>query len=155
AETGSRAESHMQLVKFLKNDWPPITWLPRIAFEVEYRLACSGQLYNRRVLTADWTKEPAARVLLRKPVELFVASQPFDDYPQELCARLKVYYVEETRRPTNSESGVPVTQSKLSIPGDEIIEDLCAILTLLSRRLISVVGKIRERRSESESIEPG
>jgi hypothetical protein len=51
-------------------DWP--TWEPYIAFEVEYRLACSGVLYNRRVITADWRKSDASRILLREPVELFV-----------------------------------------------------------------------------------
>ena len=60
------------------------------AFEVEYRLSCSGELYNRNIKTGDWRKSDATRILLRTPFELFVASDPFDDYPQELCARLVV-----------------------------------------------------------------
>lgn len=54
---------------------------------VEHRLLCSGELYNRRVITYDWRKSDVTRVLLRKPCELFVASQPFAAYPQELCIR--------------------------------------------------------------------
>jgi hypothetical protein len=53
---------------------------PAKSVEVEYRLACSGELYNRNVLTADWRKSDVTRILLRTPFELFVASQPFAHY---------------------------------------------------------------------------
>jgi hypothetical protein len=66
--------------------------------EVEYRLACSGELYNRKVLTADHRKGDITRVLLRSPIELFVASQPFSDYPQELCARMKIGQITEREK---------------------------------------------------------
>ena len=65
---------------------------------VEYRLACSGEFYNRRVETFDWRKSDITRVLLRGPFELFVASQPFDSYPQELCMRLNLAVVTEQGR---------------------------------------------------------
>ena len=113
--------------------------------EVEYRLACSGELYDRRVITADWRKSDITRVLLREPFELFVTSRPFDDYPQELCARLKLSYVAEEHDLRGFKS------TSVFLPDDEIIEDLCSILSLLARRLISVVGKIRERRPERDS----
>jgi hypothetical protein len=116
------------------------------AVEVEYRLACSGELYNRRVGTADWRKSDITRVLLREPFELFVASRPFDDYPQELCARLKLSYVTEKQE----SRGVDFISNFL--PDNEIMEDLCSILSLLARRLISVGGKVRERRAERDTV---
>ena len=57
--------------------------------DVEYRLACSGELCNRKVRTFDHTKSDASRILLREPLELFVVGHPFDKYPQELCVRLE------------------------------------------------------------------
>jgi hypothetical protein len=122
----------MYLVEFLKG------LIPR-DIEVEYRLACSGELY-RRGGTADWRKNDIARVLLREPFELFVASEPFNDYPQELCARLKL-----------SENQEPRGVHFIFLPDSEIVEDLCSILGLLARRLISVVGKVRERRAERDT----
>jgi hypothetical protein len=105
------------------------------AVEVEYRLACSGALYNRNIKTGDWRKSDATRVLLRTPFELFVASHPFDNYPQELCARLVV------NRAIESDGSF----TRGFLPDEYVIEDLCSLLTLLSRRLITPVGKIRER----------
>jgi hypothetical protein len=105
------------------------------AIEVEYRLACSGALYNRNIKTGDWRKSAATRVLLRSPFELFVASHPFDDYPQELCARLVI------NRAIESDQSF----TRGFLPDEDVIEDLCSLLTLLSRRLITPVGKTRER----------
>ncbi len=123
----------MHLVEFLKGLQPRDSESLQGAVEVEYRLACSGELYNRRVETADRRKCDSTRVLLRRePFELFVASRPFDDYPQELCARLKLSDVN-------------------FLPDSEIVEDLCSILSLLARRLISVVGKVRERHAEHDT----
>ncbi len=128
----------MHLVEFLRGSQPPDSE----SVEVEYRLACSGELYNRKVVTADWRKSDITRVLLRAPFELFVASQPFNDYPQELCVRLKLPYKTdpETR-------GVHF----ISLRDDEIMEDLCSILSLLARRLISVVGRVRECPAERDT----
>ena len=70
---------------------------------VEYRLACSGEFYNRKVLTHDWRKSDVTRILLEQPFPIFVASQPFDSYPQELCVRLTLNTVtEEPRLPRSS-----------------------------------------------------
>jgi hypothetical protein len=128
------------VLEYLKTARDPGSNSTREAVEVEYRLACSGELYNRRVLTTDWRKSDITRVLLRTPFELFVASRPFDAYPQELCARLKLAYVTQ--------------EDDLSagtfLPDDEVVEDLCSILSLLARRLISVVGKIWERCAERD-----
>src|SRR5271165_6575425 len=104
------------------------------AVEVEYRLACSGELYNRNIQTSDWRKGSATRILLRTPFELFVASQPFDDYPQELCARLVLNRAIESDQ----------LFTRGFLPDKDVIEDLCSLLTLLSRRLITPVAKIRE-----------
>jgi len=109
---------------------------------VEYRLACSGEFYNRRVETFDWRKSDITRVLLREPFELFVASQPFDSYPQELCMRLKLAVV--------TEQGKNVTRTLL--PDEDIVEDLCSVLTLLSRRLVSQVCKTRQSFSEEPAL---
>jgi hypothetical protein len=108
--------------------------------DVEYRLACSGELYNRRVLTFDWRKSDVTRVLLRTPLELFVASHPFNDYPQELCARITLSHVTEEVTKGNSSA------SSTLVPDEDVMEDLCSILSLLSRRLISPIRKTRERR---------
>jgi hypothetical protein len=103
--------------------------------EVEYRLACSGELFNRNVQTFDWRKTDVTRILLEKPFSLLVASRPFDSYPQELCARLKVQWVSEEGTGEHGSSSITF------LPDQDIIEDACAILTLLSRRLITPVVK--------------
>jgi len=107
------------------------------AVEVEYRLACSGELYNRNVQTGDWRKSDASRILLRTPFELFVASHPFEDYPQELCARLVLTYATESEQ----------LFTRTFLPDKDVIEDICSLLSLLSRRLIAPVAKIRERHT--------
>ncbi len=114
--------------------------------EVEYRLACSGELYNRNVLTADWRKSDVTRILLRTPFELFVASQPFAHYPQELCVRLILDYVTEEAQAENA------TFSQIFLPDEGVIEDLCSVLSLLSRRLITPVAKTRERHKTGPAL---
>lgn len=109
---------------------------------VEHRLLCSGELYNRRVITYDWRKSDVTRVLLREPCELFVASQPFAAYPQELCIRLALPYV------TEQDSGGQFSSSTMFLPDDEVVEDLCSILSLLARRLVSPYVKTREQHPE-------
>ncbi len=110
---------------------------PPLGVAVEYRLACSGELYNRTVSTADWRKSDVTRILLRAPIEIFVASRPFDSYPQELCTRFTVRSVTETVK----------NASVTFLPDEDVTEDLCSILTLLSRRLISPAQKTMERHS--------
>jgi hypothetical protein len=95
----------------------------------EYRLLCSGSLYNGNVTTADWRKSDATRFLLRKPFELFVCSHPFDEYPQELSLSFK--------------TGSLLTNG-ISYYDFEIVQDLAALLSLFCRRLITVTTKVRE-----------
>ncbi len=109
---------------------------------VEHRLLCSGELYNRRVIACDWRKSDVTRVLLREPFELFVASQPFEAYPQELCIRLALPFV------TEQESEGQFSCLRRFLPDDEVVEDLCSILSLLARRLVVPYVKTREQYSE-------
>lgn len=104
------------------------------ALAVEYRLLCSGELYNGKVETFDWRKGMATRLLLTSPFELTVVSQPFNNYPQELALRFKVQQVTETKG----------NSCFTFVPDDEIARDLAAILSLLCRRLITVAAKVRE-----------
>lgn len=129
----------MYFLRFLENATAAADAAPEDV-QIEYRLACSGELYNRKVLTFDWRKSDITRVLLRRPLELFVASQPFDDYPQELCMRITLKPV--TEKVTHGSS----SSSSTFIPDEDVVEDLCSLLSLLSRRLISPIGKMREQR---------
>jgi hypothetical protein len=116
--------------------------------EVEYRLACSGEFYNRKVITADWRKSDVTRILLNKPFLIFVTSRPFDSYPQELCVRVTLNSVTE-------EGGASTMRgSRTFLPDEDVIEDLCAILSLLSRRLISAATKTRQKLHD-QSTPPG
>lgn len=101
---------------------------------VEYRLACSGELYNEKVFTTDWRKSDATRLLLTTPFELFVASQPFNDYPQELALRFNTHQVTESKGNTSCSF----------LPDLEIAQDIAAFLSLFCRRLITVAAKVRE-----------
>ncbi len=104
------------------------------AIVTEYRLLCSGELYNSRVQTLEWRKGDTTRRLLHHPFLLRVVSQPFDDYPQELSLRISApESVTETK-------GV---SSLILRPDDDIAEDLCALLTLFLRRLITIYAKVR------------
>lgn len=132
----------MYFLDFLKKDKPRAAGV-----QVEYRLACSGELFNRTIQTFDWRMSDATRILLEHPVSLKVASQPFDSYPQEISARFKVDFVTE-----KSESALP-SHSRTFLPDGDIIEDLCSILTLLSRRLVTTVTKTREQYGDDRSSE--
>jgi hypothetical protein len=115
---------------------------------VEYRLACSGQFCNRRVsIHGDYRKSDASRVLLKSPLELFVVGHPFDAYPQELCLRFSLDSVSEPEG-TGLESG---TSTVIFLPDEHIVEDFCSTMTLLSRRLVSPIVKVRERRADDGS----
>ena len=46
----------MYLLQFLQAASKPAESPTGEAVEIEYRLACSGELFNRRVITADWRK---------------------------------------------------------------------------------------------------
>jgi hypothetical protein len=113
----------------------------------EYRLLCSGELYNGNVMTADWRKSDATRFLLRAPFKLFICSHPFNDYPQEIALTFKTSLITEQRGIT----------SFISYFDLEIAQDLAALLSLFCRRLITVAAKVKEVHpqqygSESESF---
>ena len=112
---------------------------------VEYRLLCSGEIYNEKVVTMDWRKSDATRLLLTSPFELTVVSQPFNDYPQELALQFKVQGV--TEKKGNVHFGY--------VPDDEIAQDIASLLTLLCRRLITVAAKVRESRPSIPNDYPG
>ncbi len=101
---------------------------------VEYRLICSGTFYPADCL-GDWSKSDGARLLLGLPIELLVASQPYDEYPQELVLRFVSSMVSEsTGRVSHSYD-----------PDLEIASDIAALLTLLCRRLVTVAFQSREQ----------
>ena len=84
---------------------------------------------------SDWSHSDVARILLSLPVELLVASHPYDSYPQELVLRFVVPLVKETDGKVSS----------LYHPDQEIASDFAALLTLLCRRLVTVAVKAREQ----------
>jgi hypothetical protein len=100
---------------------------------VEFRLACSGEFYNR--VAGDWRHFETARILLVSPFELYVVSRPFNALPQELCLRFGLQYDWDHQPGGGSIGRTP--------PYPELVEDLCAILTLLSRRLVVPVFEVR------------
>ena len=101
--------------------------LEKDSVRVEYRLLCSGMLYPSHFM-GDWSMSDGARILLSMPVELLVASRPYDDYPQELVLRFVAHLVRET-------DGI---STHLYYPDEEIASDLAALLTMLCRRLVTV-----------------
>jgi hypothetical protein len=80
---------------------------------------------------------------------LFVVGHPFDAYPQELCLRLGLDYVTE---PDGAalESGASLVTL---LPDEDIVEDFCSIVTLLSRRLVSPIVKVQERHAVPPQLE--
>jgi hypothetical protein len=100
--------------------------------EYEYRLVCSGSIH--REILGDWSHSTAARLLVRSPVKLIVSSARITDYPAELTLRFRA------SRETIAKGSASVDFS----PDSEIADDLCALLTLYCRRLVTVFGKTRE-----------
>src|SRR6266516_3591378 len=93
---------------------------------VEHRLCCSGELFRAGVITADRRKSDICRVLLEEPFQLSVVSTPVDTFPQELCLRFIVGLK------TKSKGNVQV----VSHFDDEIVRDVCSLLSVLCRRLV-------------------
>ena len=101
---------------------------------MEYRLVCSGTLYNGQLVSADWTKSVASRHLSPKYFTLLAANSRIDEYPQELALRFKCPLISEVHG-----------NSYLTYrPDDEIARDIAALLTLFTRRLVTVACKVRE-----------
>ena len=108
-----------------------------ITVEVEYRLVCSGCLTPANI-AGDPTRSDVARILLREPFTLLVASRPYDRYPQELVMRFSTEYITEPDGP----------YSHSFFPHAEIARDVAALLSLYCRRLVTVFGNVRERYSD-------
>jgi hypothetical protein len=112
--------------------------LSRIRSLADYTIAMLESSFRKR----HWRKSDLSRILLERPFPIFVASQPFDSYPQELCVRVTLNFVTET-------GGSPAMRGSITfLPDSDVIDDLCAVLTLLSRRLVSVVAKTREKHDD-------
>jgi hypothetical protein len=117
---------------------------PGDALCADYRLLCSGSVYRRT--EGEWYKNEGARFLLEPPLLLYAASQPFDEYPLELVLRLTVARVEETHPARWGDGKITATFH----PDEEVARDLAALLTVLCRRLITVMGKSAEQHAEYE-----
>lgn len=112
----------------------------------EFRLLCSGVLYNARVQALEWQKSDAARSLLTEPCKLAVLSQPLDEYPQELCLLLtSPEHVTETVG----------NSTRIFPPDDDIAQDMAVLFTVFLRRLVTVYAKVRRThlRNQQSGIE--
>jgi len=127
----------MYILDFLKSINIQTSVEEKVGFE--YRLLCSGELYNGVIQTTDWRKSDATRILFLHPFTLIICSYPFEDYPQELCLRFSTQMVTETKN----------NSSIVFYPDDEIANDLASLISLLLRRLITVICKTRELYPES------
>jgi hypothetical protein len=99
----------------------------------DYRLLCSGSIYRQMI--GEWYKSEGARFLLAPPLLLYAASRPFDEYPLEMVLRLTVPQLRETDG----------HGSTIFHTDEEVARDIAALMTVLCRRLITVMGKSAER----------
>lgn len=122
----------------------------------EYRLLCSGEVYNGKVLTAEhWRKSEPSRYIVMRPCLVVVVSRPFDDYPQELFLRISVGEVSETSEVILEGRKFGNFSSQFR-PDDEIARDVAALLTVFLRRLVTVFAKVRVMdRGAASSVLPG
>ena len=103
---------------------------------VEYRLVCSGELYNGDVRTMDWQESDICRVLLTEPFRLVVAStdtRARTHGPVELSLTFSCHEVSQ-------QQGLIRTTFH---PHEELAADIAALLTVLLRRLLTVAGPLR------------
>ena len=104
----------------------------RVSFE--YRLLCSGELYNAKVETSDWRKSDVACYLCGSPFTLLAVRNPLRHFPQELVLRFNAKRVTE-------QGGMALISF---IPDEDIARDVAALLSVFLRRLVTVAGKTRE-----------
>lgn len=136
----------MYILEFLKGQKPEQPGNDVIT--CEYRLLCSGELYNGDVETLDWRKSTLCRLLLNSPFTVFVASDPREaNYPQELALRFTTHMVTEEHEYTYK-------TSYSYYPDEEIAKDIAALLCLFCRRLITVCAKVREIHPKQYENEP-
>lgn len=129
----------MHVLEYLRD--PKCEKKPKDCLHAEYRLLCSGTVY--RPCLGDWSKSEAARTLLDEPLLLFAASRPIDEYPLELVLQLTVPQVRE------------IAEGKVGHiyhPDEEVVRDLTALLCLLYRRFITVVGKANQRHANYNHV---
>lgn len=111
---------------------------------VEYRLLCSGELYNLGACCPphyiDYWRNPYLRLILDGLPGLFVVNEPHRMYPQELSFTFDCYMIED------SSDGSTVIYND----DREIAEEFVALLSVLTRRLICVFCKISESRYNKE-----
>src|SRR5262245_28667058 len=106
----------MSLLSFLKQVGGTAEIRDRSKFE--YHLVCSGRLFSGDVLTFDWRKSDATRVLLTEPFVLLIAGRA-DDFPQEIALRFTMG-LEERTHSENSHS--------IGYFDEEIAGDIAALL---------------------------
>lgn len=109
-------------------------------YEVEYRLLCSGTLTTADTAQPGWEKNSSFGLLLHEPFHLIVASYPLDSFPQEIAVRFPVFRVTQW-------IGM---RGQTLWPDQEIAEDIATLLTVLTRRLVTVAAKVRSRLPEGK-----
>lgn len=130
------------LVPFLRAEYAQD---PHDEIEVEYRLTCSGSIYNGSVDCLDWTKSQAARLFATDRFRLIALHDRQNPYPQELSLTFKCRFIE-----VNWQMGESPATTTFA-PHNEIASDIAAALTLFARRLITVRGMVRETHNLSSS----
>jgi len=97
----------------------------------EYRLTCSGILYNDNVVTFDRMKSDVSAILATQPFAMSVVNRPLDaEYPQELRLRFQVGTVTETNNTGSA--------SVLLTPDEEIAGDFAGLLSVFTALLVTV-----------------
>jgi hypothetical protein len=113
---------------------------------IEYRLLCSGELYNLGACCPphyiDYWRNPYLRLILDGLPGLFVTNEPHRKYPQELSFTFDCYMVED------SSDG----SSEIYNNDQEIAEEFVSLLSVLTRRLICVFCKISEYHYNKEEM---
>ena len=136
----------MYILEFLKGQKPEQP--SNEVMTCEYRLLCSGEIYDGDVETFDYRKSTASRLILSFPFTVFVASNPlYNNYPQELALRFTTQMVTEEREST-------IKSIFMFYPDEEIAKDIAALLCVFCRRLITVCAKVREIHPKQYANEP-
>jgi hypothetical protein len=135
----------MHILDFLKCKGIDLSEKDAVTFE--YRLLCSGELYNGDVETLDWRKSTASHLILTSPFLINAPIQSSVNYPQELALRFIFQSVTEERTK-------PFNISFTFYPDEEIAKDIAALLCIFFRRLVTVFAKVREIHPKQHENEP-
>lgn len=113
---------------------------------VEYRLLCSGELYNLSACCPpyyiDYWRSPFLRLILDGLPGLFVTNEPHRNYPQELSFTFDCHLIEDS----SDES------STIYHNDQEIAEEFVALLSVLTRRLVCLLCKVSEYYYDKEMM---